>query len=519
MAKGTKTGGRNFRPGQTGNPNGRPKVPHDIKMARDQNKIEFDQSLNRLVRYNVDQINEAMRSKDLPIIDMVTAKILASAFNEGDHHRLKFILDRLIGTPRPEPESPNNEYPQSPQNNPQAIKTFEEFCETAGYFKPFPKQIEMKDFILQGSGGIKLLLGARGYGKTDYCTIMGVAYEIYVAVKQGLELDLFTTLIITKSKPRNTALINEISTALEKNGIELDKSNSSVIRVKGLIGQDQSVEAITIKTSMRGRHPKRIIMDDPVTDEDTSEAMRILVKKKYEEAAKLCKNISIIGQPAHAYDLYAELRGIVPVMEVPHGTIKELDADLEAQRLAGISEASIQASYHLKILADGTQPFEKIKFIDKFPQTDSVAFIDPSDGGDYTAISVVTGYFDGVAVQGHQWKKAWFHCLDEITAVLKARGVRKICFETNMTGTQPIEQLRSVLKPLGIGVDGAHSDTNKHALIMAAGSYAERIHLSKESDRSYTDHVVKYEYKPKYDDAPDSLARCLEWLGFIRGKR
>src|SRR5690606_30865887 len=148
-------------------------------------------------------------------------------------------------------------------------------------------------------------LGARGYGKTDYITILGVAYDIYLNPLES------TTLIISKSKTRNTAIIEEIGHALKANGVELDKQNSSCIRTRDLIGKDHSCEAITIKTSFRGRHPGRIIMDDPVTEEDVSDAMRILVKRKYDEAYKLCHDICVIGQPAHAYDLYSELRPIL----------------------------------------------------------------------------------------------------------------------------------------------------------------------------------------------------------------
>lgn len=397
------------------------------------------------------------------------------------------------------------------------IKSFENFCVDAGYFNPYPKQIEMMSFVIHQSQ-VRLLLGARGYGKTDYGTIMGIAYDLYSAYKNGNDMSEHTNLIITKSKSRNAAIVQEISNALEKNGVPLEKSNSTIIRVHGLIGQDHSVEAITIKTSMRGRHPKRITMDDPVTDEDTSEAMRTLVKKKYDEAYKLCKNIVIIGQPAHAYDLYAELRDIILKMEVPHGTIPELDADLEAMKIAGIDQASIQMSYHLTIPVDGSMPFTKIKSIDVFPVGGCVAFIDPSDGGDHTAISIVKQYFDGIAVYGYQWKRAWFHCEEDLVKICVEKGVGKVCFETNMTGRNPLEQLRNLFGPHGIGVDGKRSDSNKHAIIMAAGSYAPMIYLSKDSDRSYTDHVKKYEYGAKYDDAPDSLARCMEWLGLIRGK-
>ena len=93
-----------------------------------------------------------------------------------------------------------------------------------------------------------------------------------------------------------------------------------------------------------------------------------------------------------------------------------------------------------------------------------------------------------------------------------------ICFETNATGRQPLDQLRDIFKHIGIGVVGVHSDTNKHAVIMAAGQYAHMIYLSQDSESSYTEHVIEYEYGAKFDDAPDSLARGLEWIGLIKGK-
>lgn len=405
-----------------------------------------------------------------------------------------------------------------PYREQERLLTFKEFCEKSGYFLPFQKQEEMRAFAIDLIV-TRLLLGARGYGKTDYCTIMGVAYDLYVAFKTGKDMAEFTNLIITKSKARNTAIINEISTALEKNNVPLDKSNASVIRVEGLIGQDHSVEAITIKTSMRGRHPKRIVMDDPVTDEDTSDAMRTLVKKKYNEAMKLCKNIIIIGQPAHFDDLYAQLRNIIETMLVPHGSIVDLDEDLDAMKAAGVDADSIEMSYHLRVPESGAAIFSNIKYIDDFPTGDSVAYLDPSDGGDYTALTIFKGLFDGLAVQGHEWKKAYYHCYDSLVEVLVKRGVKRLCFETNKHGDQPIIQLRELLAPYGIGVVGRHSVGDKHASIEKAGSYAHQLYLSKQSDRSYTDHVVKYEYGAKFDDAPDSLARGLEWLGLLKVKK
>ncbi len=260
-------------------------------------------------------------------------------------------------------------------------------------------------------------------------------------------------------------------------------------------------------------------MDDPVTEEDTSDAVRLLVKKKYDEAYKLSRNICIIGQPAHAFDLYADLRPILKKMEVPHGTILELDADLELMKLAGIDINSIEMSYHLRVPKNSSSSFADVSYIDSFPRGDSVAFIDPSfEGGDYTALTVLTSYFDGVAIQGHVWKRAWNHCIEEMVEKMKSLNVKRICFETNSLGDQPIMLLRGHEKLKGIGVVGRKSIDNKHARIMAAGTFAKLIHLSQNSDKIYMDQVVKYEYKAKHDDAPDSLASCMAWVGLIKGK-
>ncbi len=393
-------------------------------------------------------------------------------------------------------------------------KSFQEFALKAGYAAPYDKQIEMMSFGMHENAA-RLILGARGYGKTDYVVILGIAYQIYLDPLGEKNL------IITKSKERNAAMLREIGAACMANGVTFEKMNSTHLRTTGLHGKDHSVSAVTIKTvTLRGRHPKRVIMDDPVTEDDASEATRAHVERVYNEVNKLVGNILIIGQPAHKYDLYAKLRGLVKTMEVPHGTIPELDHDLEAQRLAGVDEASISASYFLKVLSEGTTPFDLVKYMDHFPTGDSaVAFIDPSfTGGDYTALTIVKSHMQGVAVVGFVFKKAWNHCLEEMVPHLQKYNVRKLAFETNSLGDMPLDMLRSVFGK-SIGIAGRVSNTNKHARIMAAGSYAHLIHLSKESHKTYLDHVVKYEYKAKFDDAPDSLASCLEWIGLIRGKQ
>lgn len=410
---------------------------------------------------------------------------------------------------------------QPPPNVPLAGKvSFKEFCQLAGYPTPYPKQEDMRGWIFAGPEEPRLLLGARGYGKTDYGTLLGSAYEIY------LRPDQTQILLVTKSPERNAAILREVATALEKNGVPLEVENAKELRVPGLIGKDNSLSAVSIgAASFRGRHPGLIIMDDPVTPEDSREAARKRVRIVYDELYKLCKNIVIIGQPVHKFDLYEELRPQLLKMEVPHGSIPELDADLDAMRKAGITEETIQASYYLNVTSDKTNPFDGIKYADAFPQGDSIAFLDPSfKGVDYTALSVGRGYFDGVAIQGHAWKRAWYHCTEEIAARCKELRVKKLAIETNCLGEQPVTQMRAAFRVLGygdieiVGRDTKGGDGPKHSRIMAAGNFAQLIHLSRRSDKIYTDLVVRYEYGAEFDDPPDSLASLLAWLGLIKGR-
>lgn len=412
--------------------------------------------------------------------------------------------------------SPQGDQPPMKEVGARVKKTFDEFCATAGYPNPYEKQNEMRAFGLDETDP-RLLLGARGYGKTDYVVILGVGYEIYCEWFDGKSQT--STLIMSKSRERNAAMLSEIENACIKNGVTFELANQSLLRVLGFSGKDHTVSSVTIKTtSLRGRHPDRIILDDPVTEDDTSEATRALVEKKYYELHKLTSNILIIGQPAHKFDLYAKLRPLLKKMEVPWGTIPELDHDLEAQKAAGVSEASIEASYYLRILAEGATPFDNIKYADHFPiPGTAVAFIDPaSEGTDDTAIAIIKMVGDGIFVVGWKWRKAWNHCLDDMAKLLKKYNVARLCFETNSLGDQPLDILRDVFG--ASGVVGKKSTNNKHSRIMAAGAFAHMIHLCRDSGPGFVDAVIQYEYGVKHDDAPDAMATGMEWIGLIRGK-
>lgn len=474
---------------------------------------EFGEIAELVMRGDIEEIALISKDRKAPLAKVLVANALYGAYKRKEFYTVNQILDRIVGRTSIVFKEQGAPVAATVDN---AVPTFTQFCVKVGYPEPFPKQLEMREFGMK-PGPPRLLLGARGYGKTDYVTVLGVAYEIYLDYLTGKPSD--TTLLMTKSEERNGAMLEEIKKACEIWGVVFEKANASALRVRGLHGKDHTVSAVTIgTTSLRGRHPKRVIMDDPVTEDDVSEATRKRVQRRYNEVSKLCMNVLIIGQPVHKVDLYQALRPLLNKLEVAWGTIPQLDADLEAMRLAGISSESISASYHLKVISETGFPLENVKLIDAFPAGDSIAFIDPSfEGGDFTALTILKGYFDGVAVQGHLYKRAWNHCIPEMIAHMQAGGVRRVGFETNSLGDMPLSILREALP--GIGVVGKKSTAVKHSRIMNAGAYSHLIHLSKTSDRAYIEQVVNYEYGAKNDDAPDSLASCLELVGLIRGSK
>lgn len=392
--------------------------------------------------------------------------------------------------------------------------TFSQFCTAVDYPAPFPKQIEMKKFIFEGDFP-RMVLGARGYGKTDYGTILGSAEAL-------MKDHQFEILVVTKEQERGKEIVEEIRNILVKQDAKLKGRAKFKIRFKEKLGKEPNLIALTIRSrGFRGRHPDLVIMEDPITPDDDSPAERRRVKKVYEEIYKLTKNIVIIGQPVHKADLYQELREKIPTFKMIWGDIPELDCDLDAQRKAGVSEESIQASYFLNIMGADNMPFFKIQTVD-FNASENVAFIDPArEGKDFTAISVAGRNFDNLIVSGWAFRKAWYDCLTEFEKIFTALNVGRVCIETNGIGDLAVIQMRK----LGIPTVGRNTTTNKHQRIMNIASYVKDIKLFEMTDgdpsllqgnKIFIDQVKNYEYNAEHDDAPDSLAGVAIFMGLIK---
>lgn len=97
MAKGRKTGGKNFQPGVVTNPNGRPKTPEDLKQARKLTSLELERALNEFLSKSKDELKEIKENPKSTMLQLMIHSIVVNAVNKGDQQRMDFLLNRTIG--------------------------------------------------------------------------------------------------------------------------------------------------------------------------------------------------------------------------------------------------------------------------------------------------------------------------------------------------------------------------------------------------------------------------------------
>lgn len=86
-----------FKPGQSGNKSGRPKLPEDIRKASKLTNEEFIRIANRFFSMNRGEIQETLQDPKATLLELIVGGIAVRAAKDNDHMRANFLLDRTIG--------------------------------------------------------------------------------------------------------------------------------------------------------------------------------------------------------------------------------------------------------------------------------------------------------------------------------------------------------------------------------------------------------------------------------------
>lgn len=96
MAKGIKSGGRDFKPGNPGG--GRPKVPQEVRDFQRLTVLEVSRIYNKYFHMNFRELQEALKEPSTTVIELIVGKIMAVAIQKGDQLRLNSLLERVVGS-------------------------------------------------------------------------------------------------------------------------------------------------------------------------------------------------------------------------------------------------------------------------------------------------------------------------------------------------------------------------------------------------------------------------------------
>jgi len=100
MARGKKTGGRDFVKGVSGNPNGAPALPPEVKAFKKLTKENVEEIASVILAANEQAIYNIVHDTESTVLQKWLASAALNGIQIGDIDQLDKILNRIIGKPK-----------------------------------------------------------------------------------------------------------------------------------------------------------------------------------------------------------------------------------------------------------------------------------------------------------------------------------------------------------------------------------------------------------------------------------
>ena len=86
-----------FKKGQSGNPKGREPYPFELANAAKLTKSQVETALSKFMWLSKEEVKEYIEKPDTIAMDVLLGRIMLKAISSGDHMRMEFFFNRLIG--------------------------------------------------------------------------------------------------------------------------------------------------------------------------------------------------------------------------------------------------------------------------------------------------------------------------------------------------------------------------------------------------------------------------------------
>lgn len=271
---------------------------------------------------------------------------------------------------------------------------------------------------------------------------------------------------------------------------------------------------IGIGGSLTGKHYDRIFTDDIVNLKDrTSRAERERTKDAYREIKNLINRggkIFNTGTPWHPQDAFE----LMPTPEVWPWDKTGLMTKDEYDEIAKVTTPSLlAANYQLRHI-----PSDDVIFTD--PQTGAdismvmqgQCHVDAAYyGEDFTAFTAMNVHDGKRYVYGRMWRKHVQDVKGLIAEEYKRLKLGKMYMEKNADKGYAARDFRG----LGVRTVEYHEGMQKHLKITTylKGAWPDIV-FCEGTDEAYINQIVDYTDESEHDDAPDSLASCVQRAHF-----
>jgi len=86
-----------WKKGQSGNPNGRPKLPAHLKDIPSLTADEVNKIMSKYTRMTLPELEQVIADRKAPALEMAICSNLIKSIQSGEYANLNFVLDRSVG--------------------------------------------------------------------------------------------------------------------------------------------------------------------------------------------------------------------------------------------------------------------------------------------------------------------------------------------------------------------------------------------------------------------------------------
>ncbi|MCM1219200.1 MAG: hypothetical protein NC548_32365 [Lachnospiraceae bacterium] len=400
----------------------------------------------------------------------------------------------------------------------------------------FKERKRKKNGRLKEPGEVKMIIGARGYGKTESIIFYGCTQML----KKNPNL---TFVVSTRKQTRAKEMITLLSHIMPRMGFRGRFLFESIRleRPDGTYSKQPTFKIIPVGTPLKGNHCNVMIVDDPL---DPSDYRSATWKERALKFTQDCQDIAdltiIIGQYINEDDLYVHYENTLRpenILRCWHGTLPQLDVQWEEKRAQGYTLRQWGLNYEGKFYPDDERRL-KVELTEQMP-FGTYCFIDlsfvrksmRSPDGDFTAVAF--GQFAGPPRQVAHGKTAWQELIvagylfpnaeemqKRIIGLIEKHQCEYVIYDATMDrfneffGFLNVESYQRILLPKHVK-PLPHEHEKKHNKIIRNICWLQNTGSIKywhKSDKMFLDQVEMYTPEAEHDDAPDAVASLIRDL-------